>query len=244
MSSSKIEKKRELLTSLNELIKRLVSLSEDAARLEIADNLAAAKRLRMGLIDTEKQMKDFRNKIKSIKFDIRESKNNTNNSQQVKPTQKTNTMGFVSKKNSNFWDPRKDDSGKEKINAEANDFIDGYYLSMEENQGKDKNSRLYTIMPKEGDALSIWGTFLLDEQMGKVPLGAYVRIQWLGKKQPKTPAGRPFHDWEVFHDVDVPLHASIAHKAPSAAEKLAPAPVENTAAAIAKTREEEDDLPF
>lgn len=119
---------------------------------------------------------------------------------------------WISKKGGDFWDPRKDEGGNPRTpNGTASDSLIGWLLGYEENQGKDKNSTLYSILlPDESGQKEAWGTALLDEQMKKVPIGGYIKIQWLGLSQPKTKGGRPYHTWEVFHDPSKGTHASVS----------------------------------
>lgn len=127
-------------------------------------------------------------------------------------------MAFVSKKGGDFWNPRKDEQGVERINPTGNpaiDTIEGWYLGLEKNQGQDKNSTLYSILNENEEILKeAWGTALLDEIMAKIKIGSFIRIVWLGKKQPKIKTNRPYHDWDVLVDDSRGIHKSVANNAP------------------------------
>lgn len=137
---------------------------------------------------------------------------------------------WSSMKNGNIWDP-KQDADKKPLQATKDSYLEGVYLSKEENTGQDKNSTLYRIkaFARDGKQLakpeitSAWGSHVLDDMMDKVAQGSYVRILWLGQKQPKQ-GGRPYHDWDVMvdHDykgetVNAPANAHVAQ--PEATEE-------------------------
>lgn len=70
-----IDKKRELLSHINECIASLVEMSADAAKLEIHDNDQASRRLKQNIKDFEvKKLKPFKEKV----LDIRQLINNKN----------------------------------------------------------------------------------------------------------------------------------------------------------------------
>ena len=145
------------------------------------------------------------------------------------------------KTHGDFWDPRKDAEGNIKTVATSEDAIECYYLGGEEGQGKDGTSTLHKILhlgvPPHGGAeaymeKNVWGSHVLNEQLGKIPAGSFCRIQWLGMKEPKNPNNRQYHDWEVFLASDVPVldagqlqtMRADAAKAATAAQAAAPAP--------------------
>lgn len=68
--------------------------------------------------------------------------------------------------------------------------IEGVYKKKEEDVGPNK-SRMYTFETKDGD-LKVWGSTVLDGRMDKIPLGANVRIESLGK-----PAGKNYYNFIV-----------------------------------------------
>lgn len=109
---------------------------------------------------------------------------------------------FKSKKGpSDMWDPRKDAEGN-KLEANDKSYIEGFYLGAEHDQGPKKNSQVHTIQGfTSGKEKAFWGSMLLDEMLGKVTPGQFVRVLWLGLKQPKG-NGQEYHDWDVLVDED------------------------------------------
>lgn len=148
-------------------------------------------------------------------------------------------MAFIKVKNDEFWNPTKlkDAAGNDierTTPPNDNDYLDGWLMGYEENQGKDKNSNLYSILlPDSSAAKSLWGSALLNEQLTKVPLGSYIRVQWTGKVQPKVKGGRPYHTWQVYVDIEKGLHPSMVNNQNSntdmatAANNLTPPPSKN-----------------
>lgn len=62
--------------------------------------------------------------------------------------------------------------------------IEGIYKKKEEDVGPN-NSRMYSFETEKG-LLKVWGSTVLDGRMDKIPLGANVRIESLGKPQGKN----------------------------------------------------------
>jgi hypothetical protein len=131
-------------------------------------------------------------------------------------------MAFVKVKNDDFWNPTQmvgpDGKPTERTTPPTDqDFLDGWLLGYEDNQGKDKNSTLYSIMlPDNSGQKSVWGSALLNESLKKVPIGSFVRIQWMGKVKAKQAGGRPYHIWEVSYDPDKGLHSAVGGNAVNA----------------------------
>jgi hypothetical protein len=111
------------------------------------------------------------------------------------------------------WSPMKEENGDPRTEATADDILDGYYVDVKHNVGQNSQT-LYSIKNKEtGEISKVWGTKALVDEMEKVRLGTYIRIQWLGKKLTKAGALVPakqrtslhsFHAWEVFQNKNVP----------------------------------------
>ena len=140
----------------------------------------------------------------------------------------------------------------------AGETLSGWYVSSEANQGKDKNSMLYTLKKEDGSTIRAWGSFLLDEKMEKVEAGWFITIEFLGKKQPKTPAGREFKDWKViwheekgtntqFRSGNGPVtmpSANLIVPPPTATVFAVGATANNIPAPAGTTNAKSDDLPF
>lgn len=75
--------------------------------------------------------------------------------------------------------------------------IEGSYIDKEEDVGQYK-SNLYTIKNKEGEEVKFWGSTVLDDLMGKVPLSSEVKIIFQGK-QPSKSGRNPWKDYQVLY---------------------------------------------
>ena len=98
-------------------------------------------------------------------------------------------MGFVSLKTTDVMS----------FKTEGQELI-GYLKGTQLNQGKDNNSDVHTIESESGEMISFWGTQIINEQIEKVSIGAYIKIVYLGLQQPKKEGGRAYHNFEVFED--------------------------------------------
>lgn len=156
-------------------------------------------------------------------------------------------MAFINVKNDDFWDPTRiaGPDGKmieRETPANDTDFIDGWLIGYEENQGKDKNSTIYTLInPDDSGQKSVWGRMILNESLKKVPMGSFIRIQWLGKVKAKQAGGRSYHTWNVAYDPGKGLHRAVTGVAGNANTISTPAsaPVNSAAPQASKS-----DLPF
>ncbi|MDI9438149.1 MAG: hypothetical protein QM405_08770 [Euryarchaeota archaeon] len=87
------------------------------------------------------------------------------------------------KEKDNIWEPET-----------VGESIQGIYIEKEENVGQFK-SKMYFLKTEEGEK-KIWGSTVLDDLMGKVPLGSEVRITYQGK-QPSKSGRQPWKDYKV-----------------------------------------------
>jgi hypothetical protein len=87
------------------------------------------------------------------------------------------------KEKDNIWEPET-----------VGESIQGIYIEKEENVGQFK-SKMYFLKTEEGEK-KIWGSTVLDNLMGKVPLGSEVRIIYQGK-QPSKSGRQPWKDYKV-----------------------------------------------
>ena len=149
--------------------------------------------------------------------------------------------------------------------------MDGYYLGSQHDAGPKNESIIHKIKMNDpsgaGDPahingsvedsnneVSIWGTGVLNDLMSKIKPGQYVRVQWLGKRDPKNPEGNQYHDWDILVDpeveplaMDAGFKASAPAPAPATAEQeAAPETTEEGTPAPAADGgdDDDDDLPF
>lgn len=177
-------------------------------------------------------------------------------------------MAFESVKTAGpIWEPKQTGSkkgGDLKAREPGDDsYIDGYYLGPKVIQGPNGDSTLHVMKMENvandslinGDLddkkeVNIWGTGVLDDLLSKITPGSMVRVQWLGKKQPKRQGGNEYHDWDVLIDNEVePIQVGAAHsvdKKPAEQPAAPPAqePAPQTSGAGEGSDEEDDDLPF
>lgn len=60
------------------------------------------------------------------------------------------------------------------------------------------NSMVYIIEQPGGSRISIWGSTVLDTKFEQVPIGAEVRVEFLGKVKSPTPGRSPYKDYKVL----------------------------------------------
>lgn len=73
----------------------------------------------------------------------------------------------------------------------------GLYVSHEEKVGPNE-SHMYTIELQGGERVSVWGNTVLDGKFKVVPMGAEVKINYLGKvNNPKT--NRQYKNFTLFY---------------------------------------------
>lgn len=76
--------------------------------------------------------------------------------------------------------------------------IEGEFIKVERDIGPNK-SNMYTIKTDVGE-IKLWGSTVLDDKLMGVPQGAYVQIEYEGKKPSKN--GGSYHSYKVFLDED------------------------------------------
>lgn len=79
----------------------------------------------------------------------------------------------------------------------AGESIEGFYIDKEENVGQ-FNSNLYTIKTGKGEEVKFWGSTVLDDLIGKVPLSSEVKIIYQGK-QPSKGGKKFWKDYKVMY---------------------------------------------
>ena len=126
-----------------------------------------------------------------------------------------NEDGFVKvnidTRNAKNWKPvNKDDS------------VQGIYVDKQTDVGPNK-SNTYTLQQADGSFISFWGNYTIDQNMNKIPLGAEVKIIYLGKKtNPKT--NRQFHDYD-FYSKEVKAPATPVESESKSSEDVDPSDV-------------------
>lgn len=109
------------------------------------------------------------------------------------------------------WEPMYRGLNKKEDDArtvgDKDDVLDGYYLGSREVSTKNGQSIMHTIETQEGVKRDVWGTKMLTEELGKIRVGQYIRVQWHGKFPTKAGALIPekkrgstdsYQKWEVF----------------------------------------------
>lgn len=101
------------------------------------------------------------------------------------------------------WEEQGDDSKS----VYLGDIIEGLYVGKKDSVGQNA-STVYELRLKESfykdengsSVVSFWGSALLDGKFKDIPMGSLIRLTYLGKVQPKTPTGRPYHSFKVEYD--------------------------------------------
>lgn len=112
----------------------------------------------------------------------------------------------------NVWDPRANEKNSfyfEATNDQVN-IIDGYIVDVDHGVGIHNSTvwKMHEVLPdgKLGEIWAIWGDKVLNGELEKVTLGAFIRVQYKGKKFPKGKEQQNFtknnsyHIWDVFVD--------------------------------------------
>lgn len=91
----------------------------------------------------------------------------------------------IGSSNSKIWDFNQD-----------KEFV-GHFTGVQSNVGAN-SSNLFSFKALNGEAVSIWGSSLLDSRLGNLIAGEKVKIVYQGKQRnPKS--GREFKDFKVYH---------------------------------------------
>lgn len=76
--------------------------------------------------------------------------------------------------------------------------LEGEFVKVAHDIGPNK-SNMYTLRTDAGE-IKVWGSTVLDDKLMGVPQGAYVQIEYEGKKPSKN--GGSYHSYKVFLDED------------------------------------------
>lgn len=108
--------------------------------------------------------------------------------------------------------------------------IEGYFIKTRDILGTDnkyfKSHEIAIVNPSGnlGKHFDVNGGVSLDKKLESIPLGSYVRIQYLGRVASKHPGRNPFKNWDVFVANGVkPLEQMAQDEVPGNPTK-APAP--------------------
>lgn len=77
------------------------------------------------------------------------------------------------------------------------DQVEGKYIDKKTINGQLGESKLYTFQRSDGTFVTFFGTRVIDDNMVKVPLGAQVKIVYLGKEKSKS-SPYSFKNFDVF----------------------------------------------
>ena len=89
-------------------------------------------------------------------------------------------------------------SDRKSWDFKTNHEIEGVYTANHDVQTQNGISRVYTIKTADGD-VGVWEKAALRTMMENVPLGAEVRIVYLGKVQSQKNKAQSYHNFEVYH---------------------------------------------
>jgi hypothetical protein len=143
----------------------------------------------------------------------------------------------------------------------SDNFMEGYYMGSREQKGKDGNFVIHTIHKINddgtlGEKWDVSGGVVLDKKFDEVAIGAYVGIQYKGRKHKqgydtKTPYSQTnsYHIWDLFVDGDAVSYASLGgttkKETPAGTSQSTQDASQSTTKTSASTYpEDDDDLPF
>ena len=114
--------------------------------------------------------------------------------------------------NANPWTKVSDASNNERFEPHKHEnlndgypkFLEGYYVKTRDILGSDnkyfKSHEVAVVNPNGnlGKHFDVNGGVSLDKKLEAVPLGSYIRIEYLGRVPSKHPGRNPFKNWEVY----------------------------------------------
>lgn len=153
---------------------------------------------------------------------------------------------------SNVWNPTKDEEGDPRTEATDSDFITGYYVDRKDGVGE-HDSTIIVLEKKDGEKVSVWATKMLKDEIEKVRLGQFIKIQWLGKKLTKAGSLKPekkrtstdsYHAWDVLVSKNTPPKGmeAEAHLAKTSTPAATGQATQNQI--VAPKVDDDSDLPF
>lgn len=134
------------------------------------------------------------------------------------------------------WTSKKS-SGKEvnfKFEKEGESLV-GHFMGSIHDVGTKKNSSIHTIKKTDDTEVNFWGSMVMDDQLGNIPFGSLIKIDYLGKKENKKKTDS-YHNFEVFVDESVEPLVEAGTAPTNNAPELA--------ASSNGTFEDSGDLPF
>lgn len=90
--------------------------------------------------------------------------------------------------------------------SEKDKELEGIFVDKKSNIGANQ-SNLYTVQKEDGSFVSFWGSAVIDSNFDKIPLGAQIKIVYLGK-QKNTKGDREFKNFDIYSkQIKVPTQA-------------------------------------
>ncbi|MBI4158442.1 MAG: hypothetical protein A3B91_03705 [Candidatus Yanofskybacteria bacterium RIFCSPHIGHO2_02_FULL_41_29] len=80
-------------------------------------------------------------------------------------------------------------------NFEENGDLEGEYVGVKENQGKN-GSNMYFVKKEDGKEVSFWGNTLLDNHLKEMAVGTKLQIKFLGFVMSEK-TGREYKNFEI-----------------------------------------------
>ena len=146
------------------------------------------------------------------------------------------------------WEPNKSTVA---IDPKNPPMIEGYYTGINEIPGPNGIFKVHSIKTLEpdgslGEELDVSLGAVIDDVLGKIKIGSFVCIQYLGKKPSKTP-GRTYNHIEVFMDSNAIPYTEMLGVKKEIAESKPTATVQTESGvppAANPFPEDDDSLPF
>mgnify|MGYP000870785436 CR=1 FL=1 len=76
------------------------------------------------------------------------------------------------------------------------DTLEGLFVKQKSNVGKNNSNMYYIEVEGSEEPTAVWGSTVLDTKFEDIPIGALVRIEYLGKVEGKAP--QPYKDFKVY----------------------------------------------
>lgn len=81
-------------------------------------------------------------------------------------------------------------------NPKKNDELEGLYVDKKSDVGEN-HSNIYTVQIEDGSYVSFWGSAMIDDNFDKIPMGAEVKLVYLGT-QKNAKGNREYKKFDIF----------------------------------------------
>lgn len=117
----------------------------------------------------------------------------------------THNFKSVQQNSDERWVPTKEADGKTpRTVATKDDFRIGWYSSNKQLPSKKPGETftVHTFEKEDGTTFDLAGGVMINDILGKLDIGSFIKITWLGLKPAKKAGGDPYHTWDIAVDTE------------------------------------------